>query len=225
MATTFTEERGLARVEATGSIAEAAGGIAVAVLAIVGLSRTDAGMLTAIAVIVLGAALLTEGGAIAAEFSRLMSLSGDTTMAGIEMGGGMLSEVVIGAGVLVLGVLALVGVSPGTLLPISLLAAGGLLVVAAPSVQRLNEIRLTTSSGLAETGRHLIQAASSTATGIQILAGLAAVVLGILALTSTGTAVTGISATYTLVGLLVLGTTIVISASAVTGNMLRLFRR
>ncbi|MBS0274451.1 MAG: hypothetical protein JSR55_08625 [Proteobacteria bacterium] len=220
MATTYAD-RDLARVETTGSIVEAAGGIAVIVLSIIGLTRIDAGALTSIAVIILGAAMLAEGGSIATEFSKLLNLNG-STLSGVEMGGGMLSEIVVGAGVLVLGVLSLLGVSATTLVPVAVLASGALLLISAPSVQRMNEVRLEASS-LAAPGQRLMQTAGSAAAGLQVLAGLAAIVLGILALTTTGTATTGREAMFALIGLLVLGSSMLISASTVTGNMMRLF--
>ncbi|MGA9794148.1 MAG: hypothetical protein WBQ17_01310 [Rhizomicrobium sp.] len=221
--TSYTD-KGLARVETTGSIVEAAGGIAVIVLSIIGLTRADAGSLTSIAVIILGAAMLAEGSSIATEFSRLLSLTGASTLNGAEMGGGMLSEVVIGAGILVLGVLSLLGVSGATLVPVAVIAGGGLLLVSAPSVQRMNEVRISTFE-IPESGQQLIQAAGSGAAGFQVLCGLAAVVLGILALTGTGTSTTGPEGMYALIGLLVLGASILISGTVVTSNMMRLLKR
>ncbi|HEY1836770.1 MAG TPA: hypothetical protein VGG36_03880 [Rhizomicrobium sp.] len=221
--TSYTD-KGLARVETTGSIVEAAGGIAVIVLSIIGLTRVDAGSLTSIAVIILGAAMLAEGSSIATEFSRLLSLTGASTLNGAEMGGGMLSEVVIGAGILVLGVLSLLGVSGATLVPVAVIAGGGLLLVSAPSVQRMNEVRISTFE-IPESGQQLIQAAGSGAAGFQVLCGLAAVVLGILALTGTGTSTTGPEGMYALIGLLVLGASILISGTVVTSNMMRLLKR
>ncbi|MGN6514845.1 MAG: hypothetical protein ACTHLR_03280 [Rhizomicrobium sp.] len=222
MATTYAD-RDLARVETTGSIVEAAGGIAVIVLSIIGLTRADAGTLTSIAVIILGAAMLAEGGSIATEFSKLLNLNG-STLSGVEMGGGMLSEIVVGAGVLVLGVLSLLGVSTATLVPVAVLAGGGLLLISAPSVQRMNEVRLEASS-MPVAGQQLMQTAGSAAAGLQVLAGLAAIVLGILALTTTGTATTGREGMFALIGLLVLGSSMLISASTVTGNLMRFFHR
>lgn len=222
MATTYAD-RDLARVETTGSIVEAAGGIAVIVLSIIGLTRADAGVLTSIAVIILGAAMLAEGGSIATEFSKLLNLNA-STLSGVEMGGGMLSEIVVGAGVLVLGVLSLLGVSTITLVPVAVLAGGGLLLISAPSVQRMNEVRLEASS-MPVAGQQLMQTAGSAAAGLQVLAGLAAIVLGILALTTTGTATTGREGMFALIGLLVLGSSMLISASTVTGNLMRFFHR
>lgn len=221
MATTYAD-RDLARVETTGSIVEAAGGIAVIVLSIIGLTRADAGALTSIAVIILGAAMLAEGGSIATEFSRLLNLNG--ALSGVEMGGGMLSEIVVGAGILVLGVLSLLGVSTVTLVPVAVLAGGALLLISAPSVQRMNEVRLEATS-MPVAGQQLMRTAGSAAAGLQVLAGLAAIVLGILALTTTGTATTGREGMFALIGLLVLGASMLISASTVTGNMMRIFHR
>jgi hypothetical protein len=73
MSTTYNEKTFL-EIETTGSVIEAATGVAVIVLAIIGLERADTGFMTSITGIVLGAALLAEGGAIAAEYSKLLAM-------------------------------------------------------------------------------------------------------------------------------------------------------
>jgi hypothetical protein len=219
MATVYTE-RDVARVEATGSLVEAAGGIAVAVLSIIALSRMGAtATLPSIAVIILGAALLAEGGTIATEFSRMLSIATGGAMNTVEIGGGMTTEIFIGAGVLVLGVLALIGISPLILLPVAVIATGGMMLLTAGGVHRMNQIRIE-RGGTPENAQSLILAAGSGAAAFQILAAIAAIVLGILALSSAANTMT-----FTLVGLLILGASIVLSGTALTGSMMRLLTR
>ncbi|HEY6578052.1 MAG TPA: hypothetical protein VIY09_01900, partial [Rhizomicrobium sp.] len=145
MASTYTTERRVLRAETTGSIVEVVGGIAIIVLSIIALARLgNVGALPAISTIILGAALVAEGGTIATEFSRLMAGVIGGTAGVSEFSGGMTTEIVVGAVVLVLGVLAVLGVSPGTLLPSAVIVAGGLLLIAATNVQRMNAVRSAT---------------------------------------------------------------------------------
>lgn len=219
MATVYTE-RDVARVEATGSLVEAAGGIAVIVLSIIALSRTGgSATLPSIAVIILGAALLAEGGTIATEFSRLLAMVTGGAMNAVDLGGGIATEIFVGASVLVLGVLALIGISPMTLISVAVIATGGMMLLTAGGVHRMNHIRVQTG-GTPEIAQSLILAAGSGAAAFQILAAIAAIVLGILALTSAA-----VTMAFTLVGLLVLGAAIVLSGTALTGSLMRVLAR
>jgi len=65
------------------------------------------------------------------------------------------------------------------------------------------------------------RAAVTSAAGIQVLAGLAAVVLGILALITTFAPYTW---TLSAVGVLVLGATLLLSGAAISGRMMSLLR-
>jgi hypothetical protein len=219
MAQTYTE-RATFPAETTGTIAEAAGGLAIVVLAIIGLARTDIAALPGVAVIILGAALLAEGGAIAAEFSRLLSItSGGLADVG-QFGSGMAMEFVMGAAVLVLGILALLGVASATLMAAAVVATGALLLLTASSVRQINQLKVATAGPSSEGTQALLVAASAGSTGFQVLAGIAAIVLGILALASGSTTVS-----FTLTGLLVLGASLALSGSALTGSIMRLLRR
>lgn len=216
MATVYTE-RDVARVEATGSIVEAVGGIAVVVLSIVALSRTGgAAIPVAVATIILGAALLAEGGAIATEFSRLLSIATSGTMNAAEVGSGMTAEIFLGASVLVLGILALLGISSAALIPAAIITTGGMMLLTAGAVHRMNHIRIRTGAA-PESAQTLIMAASSGAAAFQVLAAIAAIVLGILALVSTTHATA-----FMPLGLLVLGAAIVLSGTSLTGSMMRI---
>jgi hypothetical protein len=204
-------------VESGGSIVEAAGGIAVIVLAIIGLARGGNEFMTAIATIVLGVALLAEGGAIAAQFSRLLSMASGGSLGAVQLGSGMTGEILAGGGAIVLGILALVGLRPMALLPAAVIGVGGTLVLTAGAIERLNQIRVA-AAGLTEMAQRVAQAAVSGAVGTQVLAGIAAIVLGILALVSDTQAMN-----LTLVGLLVLGASVTLTGTALAGRLLRLF--
>lgn len=202
-------------IESGGLLIEAAGGIAVIVLAIIGLARGDDSFLTSIATIVLGVALLAEGGAIAAQFSKLSAAGGMIGTA--ELGGGMTAEVHAGVAAIVLGILGLVGLHPMVLLPAAVIAVGGSLYLTAGAVERLGHLRLQ-AKGVSETAEKVAQAAVSGAAGTQILAGIAAIALGVLALVSASH-----TAILTLVALLVLGSALTLSGTAVAGRLVRMF--
>jgi hypothetical protein len=208
-------DKALLEIETTGSVVEAATGIAVVVLAIIGLAH--AGFFGPIAAIVLGAALLAQGGAVAAEYSKLLSVITGGTLGAIELGGGMTVEVLAGGGIVVLGILALLGFSPDVLISAGVIAVGASLILAAGGLQRLNTLKVQ-AAGLPELAQKVAEGAVACAITAQVLCGGAAVVLGILALSMPANATV-----LMLVGLLVLGATASMSGTALTGRLLRLF--
>ena len=214
----LTEDtKSMLEIESGGSLIEAAGGIAVIVLTVIGLARGNDGFIPSIATIVLGVALLAEGGAIAAEFSKLLTATSGGTFGAMELGGGMTTEVLTGGAAIVLGILGLVGLVPMVLLPAAVIAVGGGLILTAGAVERLNRLRVRTT-GSSEVAERVSQVAVSGAIATQIIAGIAAIVLGILALVSAGHA-----SILTLVGLLALGSAVALSGTALAGRLMRMF--
>lgn len=210
------DEKAILEIETTSSVVEAAGGLAVVVLAIIGLARADAGFITSIAGIVLGAALLAQGGTIAAEYSKLLAMTTGGMLGASELGGGMTVEFLAGGAAVVLGILGLV-FGPNVLLAAAVIAVGASLILGASGFQRLNALKMQ-AAGLPEIAQKVGQAATGGAIAAQVLAGGAAIILGILAFSLTAHA-----AVLTLVGLLVLGAAVAISGTALTGRLLRLF--
>lgn len=164
---------------AGGSLMEAVGAIATIALSIVGLAGIFSPTMAAIATIVIGASLLIEGGAFgAAQFTSRAGTEFETTDTSAAFLGGM-------AGI-VLGILALLGVASMTLLAVAAIALGASLLL----------------SGFGQSTLFPSSAGGHT------LVGLAAAVLGILA-------VVGLSSqVLVLVALLVLGTGALFSGSA-----------
>jgi hypothetical protein len=132
----------------------------------------------------------------------------------------MMMELMIGAAILVLGILGLIGVAPAILAPVAVIVAGALLLVSAPVMMQLVEIRRVLE-GTAEPAQSLLRASASGVSGMQILAGLAAIVLGILDLTG---ATIGAGA-LTLVALLILGAALTFNGTALTGSVYKIFSR
>lgn len=212
------EHRGALQFETTGSITEVAGGLAVVALSIIGLARGDNGFLLAIAGIVLGVALLAEGGAVVAEFSSALSGAGQTSQ-GTEFGG-MTMDFMAGTAAIVLGILGVIGLHTAILLAAAIIAVGAAMVVAAGGMLRLNTIRMQTTAGMSEVAQQVTSAASANAAAAEGLAGIAGIVLGIVALSMPEYA-----AVLTLVGLLILGAALAMSGATLTGRIARLFSR
>jgi len=217
MAIAYGERKSTTTAEGAGSAVEAAAGIAIAILAIIGLSRGESGSLTSIATIILGAAMFVFGATMASEYGKLVDTVGEAAVGASEFGAGMSVEIMTGGTAIVLGILGLIGVSRGVLVPAAVITVGVGLMLSAGSFQRLNNLRMQVS-GLADVAQSLSRAAVSSALTSQVLAGLAAVVLGILALTIPGSA-----ASLVQVGLIVLGVALALSGTALTGRMLKIY--
>ncbi len=199
-----------------GSIIEAVAGIAAVVLTILALVGVAPADLAPIATIVIGVALLIEGGAIAARYSTLLSKAGGEYSTA-ELGGGMSAELLGGAGGGVLGLLALLGLTPQVLMSVAVIVFGAALLLGSGVTSRVSSLAIDTA---ADQRSHLIaREAVLAAAGAQALVGLAAVALGIIALV-------GISPMIlTLVALLALGASILMSGTAMGGTIATYARR
>lgn len=208
------EDRPL-KIVAGGSIAEAIAGAGAVVLAILGLSGAMPRSLAAIATIALGVALLAQGGAMASQWSRLAREAGGyREEPRIDLGGSVAAETFGGAAGVVLGVLSLLGILPGVLLPVALLVFGGTLLLGSRVTVDLSSVTDTQGRRVPMT-----REAALGATGLQSLAGVAGLVLGILSLVGTS------PLTLVLVGLLALSAAVLLSGSAATTQALGSLRR
>jgi len=200
-------------VVAGGSLAEGVAGSGAVVLSIVGLAGVMAPFMVAIATILAGLALVLEGGALGVRFPSLARETAHGRLGVMELGGGMSAEVLGGIGGIVLGILALLGVHPMTLVPIAAIAFGGTLLLGAGATARLNDLQIERACDEKET-RHVARAAVRSAEGMQVLAGVGSGVLGILALTGYDPMILG------LVAMLSVGISDLMSGTAISGRML-----
>jgi hypothetical protein len=214
MAITSHADKVLLETSAASSAVEAIGGIAAIVLTILGLIGISPGFMASVTTIVLGAAFLMRGGPMMAEYRQVMSRldQGQTMVAS-----GLSAEVVAGAAGIVLGILALLQIAPMVLVPCALLIFGAGLVMNSGSMAQLDHLRLS-SLGAASlgTGEHLQRASSQVtllASGAEILLGITAVVLGVLALVSIDPMV------LTLVGLLTAGVAALFVGTTIGGRV------
>jgi hypothetical protein len=196
-----------------GTTAEALIGLAAVALAILGIVGVVPFYMTAIGVICAGAALYIEGVASTSASSTVTESTGEYTEQ-IEMSGGFAAQTLGGAAGIVLGVLALLGIAPSTLLPVAVLVMGSTLLVGGPARAHSNAAALEHSATASASARRIAAPALRSTTGILSLAGVGAVVLSILALTRA--APWGI---VTLIGLLALGAAELLGGSATLSRM------
>lgn len=220
MSAAYGEARSERVISTTGTIAEAAGSIAVIVLSIIGLAQaTTSATIVAVTAIVLGAALLAEGGALAGEFSKVTTAGSTMTMTADNALSGMSLQVYGGAITLVLGILAILGISTEVLCSAALILVGGVLLLTAGTGPQIRQMSQMSSA----TGTQSVQTVSmSGMTGFQFLNGVAAIVLGILSLA--GHSTEGVRSLI-LVGFLVVGGAMTIGVTAMSGNFMRFFTR
>jgi len=206
-----------------GGLADAIGGLATVVIAIVGLSGMNAAMMAAIATIVFGAALLIQGGTMLSEYARIIFPAGSTATNFEGFGGGSLSVVfLVGVAGIVLGVLSLLRLEPAVLTPIAAIAFGSALVLSSNAVWQLHvlgqEALRARRADLAG-GEILASEMAFGSAGVQALSGLAVIVLGVLALVGAANALT-----LNLVALVALGATIIFTGGSLSATLLNFMR-
>jgi hypothetical protein len=206
----YSESRGrTSEVEPFGLLTEGAAGIAVIVLAIVALAGVSAVVLASIAAIVIGVGLTVQAFNSAAEEARLMGVSAQDA----TLGGEVMVDCMCGFTGIVLGILALVGINAGHLLAPALIVFGGALLLSG-FISMWPRTMPIASSGAEP---HIVAYRTSPAAGLEILTGLAAIVLGILSVIMAPFGV------LVLVGFLVVGAALLMVSASFVGATLRLF--
>ena len=99
-------------VVSSGSMIEAAGGFAAIILCILSMSGVAPIYLLPIATIVIGTALLFEGGAVASRDWKLPEEISTGRWASMELAGGMIAEFLAGVTGVILGIVASPGLAP-----------------------------------------------------------------------------------------------------------------
>jgi hypothetical protein len=223
MNTALSQSRTPEAAAAFGGVMDAIGGIATAVLAIIGLSGWRPELLAGVATIVFGTALLIQGGTLLSEYSHVFTPAGALQTASDAFSGdGLAVMFPVGIAGIVLGILALLGVAPFALTSVSIIAFGAALMLSAQSVRRLYHMQAEQrrmSVSMSSVREFLAGEMASGSAGIQFLTGLATVVLGIIAVAGMHNEL------LTLVALLIVGLTNIISGSALSGLVLSFMRQ
>lgn len=198
-------------VLAGGTSLETLGGLVAVVVCVAGFSTLPFQM-AGTATIAIGFALFAQGASIAARWRDTVRRIEGVRIPKEELAGGVSTEVFGGLTGIVLGVLSLAGVRPLILLPAAALVFGGSLLLAGVAQPDLVFLAPERNPKVARTTYQAIQ----TSGGVMILVGVAAAVLGILALLQVGPVLT-----LSLVAFLAIGAALVFAGGALTARLLR----
>lgn len=207
------EEEEAAKYVMGGSLLEGLGGALAALMAIAALFFLP-GRLAAVAVIVVGIALLVDAGALIARLSRILIEVCAGERDAEEMRGGVTAEFVGGTVAVVLGCWSLTGAEMWTLLSVADIALGLALLLDTGAMVHLNFL-VVRRPGQMETPMSTASTLVRAAAGIQMLSGFGATILGILAFA-------GINAeVLSMVALLVIGCSTALSGASLSWRMAR----
>jgi hypothetical protein len=188
----------------------ACGAVVLSILALAGIFPKD---LAAITVIALGVVLGCQGANVVLRYTDLMYEAGAApNPRAMEVGRGITAEFLGGLAGVVLGILALLQIAPMTLMSAAVITYGGTLLLTR------GESVLLTLKGENDAVRKLMESMGNATARAQVLTGLSAVTLGILALV-------GLAPTIMiLVALLAIGTSMLLRSSFSSGLLLDLLR-
>lgn len=204
---------------AYGGLVDATGGVATVALAICGLANVHPQLMTAIATIVLGVALMIQGGTVLSDYAQVSAPS--ETSATQFSGSGVVALFLAGAVGIILGVLGILGVHPTVLSAIAMISFGVGLVLSSNSLWIVYAVRRSAATaGVARLSREaLANDIASGSAGIQALAGIAAIVLGLIALAGHEN-----DLTVNLAALVAVGAAVVLTGSSLSATILGLMR-
>ncbi|APR79236.1 Hypothetical protein A7982_04583 [Minicystis rosea] len=203
------QERAI-EVVAGGSMMDALCGAAAIVLSFMGLAGSPPWRLGAIAAIVLGAALVVQGGSFVAGYRRHLHDAASTESLA-DAQGGAIAELLGGAASIALGILAFLGFGTELLLPIAVIVLGGSFLLGGAPIRNLSMMGHGPEP-------HVASPTLMATSGMHALVGIGAGVLGVLALVGLA------PVQLTLIALLALGSAVFISGTAVSSRMGALLR-
>lgn len=207
---TYVETGGMATdTEPVGLFTEGAAGIAAIVLAIIALAGVSTTALASIATIVIGVGLMVQAFNTAAENMRLPAAGGVA-----EFGGEVMVDCLGGGAGIVLGILGLIGLGAGAahLLAPALIVFGGALMLSGALATRSRLVM--PNAGMPQV--MAVPGAAATG-GVEVLMGIAAVVLGILSLVMADKAI------LLLVGFIIVGAALLIVSATFGAALMRVF--
>lgn len=207
-----TEDMHMKETLIGGAGAEAIAGIGAVSLSVIGLAHVYPDVLLAISGIAVGIGLLLEGSSLAVEHRKLLSLIAPDKLEHINVDMGMSVEVIAGLTAVVLGILSVLALNPNVLMPAAAIVVGTALLLSSGTTARLNALRLAgqnVEGPALHVAREMVNGSAMT----EVLVGISAVVLGILALIGVAPTV------LTLVAFLAIGGSLALSGSAIGGRL------
>ena len=208
----FQDGRGFAsEAEPLGLLTEGAAGIAVIVLAVIALAGTSSGALASIVTIIVGVGLMVQAFNSVAENSKVMATNAASVP---DLGGEVMVDGLSGFTGIILGILALAGINTPYLVSSALIVFGGALLLSGAIGLPLRASQNTVPGGQAQAVSYRGSAATG---GMEILIGIAAIVLGILSLILVG------SWALALVGFIAVGAALLTVSATFSGTIMRLF--
>lgn len=198
-------------------VVELVAGLAVVVLTILGLAEVSPTFLVAIATIVFGVGLLLYGSTALSQLNAVLARCSapEGGLGGISAGWS--TVLLAGVAGIVLGILALLGLSSTQLVAIAVIGFGASLLISCNSGMRMRILAATPTNADPTLARIVGDMATDT-TGLQTMAGLAAIVLGILAWSSFA------PTKLVLIALLELGCFSSLTSAVIGGTFARTFR-
>ena len=194
-------------------------GLGAVILAIIGLSNIIPMLLVSIACIAVGVALAFEGGALSARYSALIEMGDEINRTDIPIRwGGITSLFLGGAAGIAMGVLSLIGIIPMILIPVSTIVFGSALIMDSGANTRLSVLEARHSEEF-KSKENVIRETAQDSAGIEVLVGMASIILGILALIGFNPLV------LSLVALLSIGAANSFTGALLGGGISRIFRR
>lgn len=212
---TYVEGRGLAsEAEPLGLLSEGAAGIAAIVLSVIALAGISPAVLASITTIVIGVGLMVQAFNSAAGSSRGLAAGAAAAAPMTDVGGETMVDFFTGIAGVILGVLALVGINTPHLIPAALIVFGGGLLLSGAIEMRPKYAPIVTPGGQTQ----LIPTQGAAATGgMEVMVGIAAIVLGILSL------IFMTSWVLVLVGFIAVGAALLMVSATFSGAITRLF--
>jgi hypothetical protein len=207
-----------------GTVVESFASGAAIVLTLLGLGGIRPALMLPIAVIVMGAAFLSEGIALSMRFSKLLSETSKDRLERAEFGMGLTSEYLGGIIGVVLGVLSLLGVATMILVAVSAIVFGLAFILSSGVTYRLDALEI---EGTEESSRFkkIAHEAVKASAVLEYALGAGATVLGIIALAGIHMATVGFVTVISLVSLLVVGLAGLVTGAAVTSRMISIFQK
>ena len=170
-----------ARILAGTFSAETMAAAAAVIVAVLGLAEIYPEYMLPTTAILIGAAFLVKGSGIASRYRALARQTGSGPGPQVELAGGVSADICAGLAGVVLGVLALLEIAPLTLLAVSVIVFGAALLFSGGETYRVNQLARAWQARSDD--EYNARVTAESAAGGEALVGIAAVVLGILALT------------------------------------------